>query len=118
MTDDQFLTNRDVILETRADVKELKGFILEALDKKADAKDLEPLGREVASLSEWRVRAERGELTDAQKGAVSGLIMKAFRARSRESWAGWERKIAVGGVFAGLIGAAAGVAAALEVFVR
>lgn len=106
--------------DLRADLAELKNdlkdYISEQLEKKADAKDIQPLITSVASLTDWRIRTERGEFTEAQKSRVDSWVLAEFRARSKESWSGWERKFAGIAAFVGLCGAAGGIAAAIEVF--
>ena len=106
--------------DLRADLadlrNDLKDYIAEQLDKKADAKDLQPLTTTVASLNDWRIRTERGEFTEAQKGTISRWVEHSFRSKARESWSGWERKLVVFSLFIGLMGAIGGPITTVVIF--
>jgi hypothetical protein len=106
--------------DLRADLadlrNDLKDYISEQLDKKADAKDLQPLASSVASLNDWRIRTERGEFTEAQQGTISRWVEHSFKARAKDAWSGWERKLVIFSLFIGLMGAIGGPITTVVIF--
>lgn len=106
--------------DLRADLAEMKLDLLDRIDErlvlKADKRDVDALVAATHELTEWSVKSQRGEFTDAQEYAIKAWISKAFSSRARESWHGWERRLAVYGLMVAVIGAGSGVAAGLKVF--
>lgn len=117
MAEERISVSRDAL---RADLAELKLDLLSEIDArlkdKADAKDIVPLASSVASLNDWRIRTERGEFTEAQKGTISRWVEHSFRSKARESWSGWERKLVVFSLFIGLMGAIGGPITTVVIF--
>lgn len=107
--------------DLRADLAEMKLDLLDRIDErlatKADLKDVLDLVTTTRALSDWSIKSQRGEFTDAQEACIKSWIGKAFSNRARESWQGWERRLAVYGLLIGLTGAAGGVAAGAKVFI-
>ena len=109
--------SRDALRADLSDLKnELKDYISTQLERKADTSEVRSMSEAVRSLTDWSIRAQRGEFTEAQKNTVERWMDKTYTERAKDSWKGWERKLAVSGVFVGFMGSVGAVVMAIRTF--
>ena len=84
--------SRDALRADLSDLKnELKDYISTQLERKADTSEVRSMSEAVRSLTDWSIRAQRGEFTEAQKNTVERWMDKilAVAEKKKENAGPW-----------------------------
>lgn len=111
MADDgngRITVSRDALRADLAEMKnELKDYIADQLERKADARSMESLTQTVTLLADAVRKQTDGELTIAQRAVVQTIVDDTLDERSESGWTRKERRLALLGALTGILGAVA-----------
>lgn len=106
--------SRDALRADLAEMKnELKDYIADQLERKADARSMESLTQTVTLLADAVRKQTDGELTIAQRAVVQEQIDSTLDERKEQGWTYRERRLALLGAATGIAGVVASASYAI-----